>query len=279
MLSVSKVSAAHGAHYYGKSSDTAHSEWLGKGSKSLGLDGPVSSSDFKLAISGLGPNGIALSPTRHPNRVPAYDLTFSAPKSISIGGLHFDREELIEAHRSAVHSTLAEIEAEARTRRKMPDRSTQIIPTGNLTIATFEHHLSRALDPQLHTHSIVLNTTQHHHRWLAYDARPLFNSVKKWGRVYRDKLAQLVQSLGYEIRIVKDGFWELKGISGELIDKFSKRLKEIYAFVGVEASTKTKKYAALTTRKEKIEVGIPEIKQSWTIQAKAIKSKEQRELG
>ncbi len=37
--------------------------------------------------------------------------------------------------------------------------------TGNLVMALFNHDTSRDQDPQLHTHVVVANVTQHNGEW------------------------------------------------------------------------------------------------------------------
>jgi conjugative relaxase-like TrwC/TraI family protein len=63
---------------------------------------------------------------------------------------------LEEAHRIAVKRTLEIIESRYAQTRVKGER----INTGNLTVAMWHHDTSRELDPQLHTHCVVMNLTQ-----------------------------------------------------------------------------------------------------------------------
>jgi conjugative relaxase-like TrwC/TraI family protein len=53
--------------------------------------------------------------------------------------------------------------------------------TGNLAIATFRHDTSRAQDPQLHTHAVVLNATRDQQgAWRSLEPRDLSASEGHW---------------------------------------------------------------------------------------------------
>ncbi|HEL9812700.1 TPA: conjugative relaxase, partial [Klebsiella pneumoniae] len=87
---------------------------------------------------------------------PGYDLTFSAPKSVSMLAMLGGDKRLIDAHNRAVTVALNQVESLASTRVKR-DGVSETVLTGNLIIARFNHDTSRAQDPQIHTHSVVIN--------------------------------------------------------------------------------------------------------------------------
>ncbi len=59
--------------------------WLGAGSPSLGLAGVVQAADLTSCFLGLAPDGSKLVQNGgKPDRQPGWDLTFSAPKSVSV---------------------------------------------------------------------------------------------------------------------------------------------------------------------------------------------------
>ena len=97
-----------------------------------------------------------------PPQVAAYDLTFSAPKSVSVLFATADEEtarQLVEAHEAAVAGALEYVEDEAvKVRRGHGGREVQ--PGGGLVAAAYRHRMSRALDPQLHTHVVAANVAQ-----------------------------------------------------------------------------------------------------------------------
>lgn len=59
--------------------------WLGQGADALSLQGEVAPEDLRGVLAGRSPDGqeFARAPARR-ERVPGYDLTFSAPKSVSL---------------------------------------------------------------------------------------------------------------------------------------------------------------------------------------------------
>jgi conjugative relaxase-like TrwC/TraI family protein len=101
--------------------------------------------------------------------------------------------------------------------------------TGNLVAALFTHDTSRALDPHLHTHCIVLNATfdQAEHRWKALQNYELLRAKKFAENAYYHELSRELRSLGYRIRNRARGDFQVEGVSEELCDRFSKRDAEI----------------------------------------------------
>jgi conjugative relaxase-like TrwC/TraI family protein len=94
-----------------------------------------------------------------PRRVPGFDLTFSAPKSVSVlFGVGDDgmRAAIQDAHDQAVREALAYVEREAGVTRRGAGGAVAIAGRG-LIGAAFRHRTSRAGDPQLHTHVLVAN--------------------------------------------------------------------------------------------------------------------------
>ncbi|EAA4815484.1 TPA: relaxase domain-containing protein [Shigella flexneri] len=78
--------------------------WAGQGAEQLGLQGSVDKDVFTRLLEGRLPDGADLSrmqdgSNRHR---PGYDLTFSAPKSVSMMAMLGGDKRLIEAHNQAV---------------------------------------------------------------------------------------------------------------------------------------------------------------------------------
>ena len=92
------------------------------------------------------------------NRRIFYDCTFSPPKSVSLAGFLGNDERIFDAHARAVQAALKEFEAFAATRVRLGGARSERL-TRNFVAAKFTHDTSRALDPHLHTHSIVVNAT------------------------------------------------------------------------------------------------------------------------
>ncbi len=142
-------------------------QWYGKGANHLGLWGDVEKDVFKQLWHGFDPEGRKL--VRNAGRTDPYlnkegeivgypqrawDLTFSAPKSVSIlWGRDPDRRYAIqEAHDRAVRKALDYLEREAGFSRK--GQGGEIKARADLTFSIFQHGSSREEEIQLHSHAI-----------------------------------------------------------------------------------------------------------------------------
>ena len=74
----------------------------------LGFTGTIKEADFQSLITGVDPQGRfeIQSGGKENIHTAGVDLTFSAPKSVSIAGLVLDDVRVIEAHNKAVSETL-----------------------------------------------------------------------------------------------------------------------------------------------------------------------------
>ena len=143
----------------------AHKEgtaWFGKGAEALGLEGPVDADTFKDVLTGEVPDetGRRLGRKDRKGNVhhrPGRDVTFSAPKSVSLAALIGGDRRVVAAHDRAVTRTLAWIEANVvETRMKDPETGRMVRTDGQAMVAaTFHYDTSRNLDPQLHTHAVL----------------------------------------------------------------------------------------------------------------------------
>lgn len=142
--------------------------WIGQGAELLGLAGEIRREQFNSIRQGFDPSsGAFLRPRQSAHRFDKegkrtgaarslYDFTVSAPKSVSVQSMVDPR--LVEAHEEAVREMAREMEslAAARVRRNGANASRT---TGNLVIAQYRNDISRALDPQIHTHLVAANLT------------------------------------------------------------------------------------------------------------------------
>jgi conjugative relaxase-like TrwC/TraI family protein len=216
-------------------------EWHGHGAELLGLRGNVTREQFEAIREGCHPEtGEFLRPRHSADRINSdgseqskarslYDFTFSAPKSVSIQALVGGDERLVIAHDKAVREALSTAESNAATRVRLnganDDRT-----TANFVVASYRHDTSRELDPQLHTHAVTANMTYDgvEGRWKALQSSGLYERRAYLTEVYRNALAREVRGLGYEIEPRRDskgrdrGF-EIRGVSSELLEKYSIR--------------------------------------------------------
>ncbi len=213
-------------------------EWFGLGASRLGLSGAVGEADFLALCEGLNPaTGERLTQRLNSlrrealggelaNRRVFYDFTISPPKSVSVVGLYQD-DRILELHDRTVRAAMAELEKLAATRvRKggaQADRE-----TGNVIGAAFRHDTSRELDPHLHTHCVVLNATFDliENRWKAVQVHGMYAAQKFAENLYYHELAKGLRELGYEVENNARDF-ELKGVPVSLVERFSKRHRQI----------------------------------------------------
>ena len=275
MMTLSKASASHAAHYYTEDlpgQQASDSKWIGSGSDALGLSGTVNPEDFSQILSGTAPGGEALSKKRGIARVAAYDLTFSAEKSASVAAVVYENPIVLEAHRWAVEEVVGAIEQEVQA-REMINSQVQFYETKNLIAATFEHKLSRDNDPQLHTHVIVINATKLNGGWRSLYARRIFQKIKEWGQLYRDKISEALVRAGHQLRETLPGFSAIVQVPEAVLQHFSKRRRRIIESVGEQATTKQKQYACLVTRKAKQAKPIALLRQEWKAEISQILQK------
>jgi conjugative relaxase-like TrwC/TraI family protein len=263
MLSIANVSNSAGASAYYEQADDYYtadrspSVWSGKAAATLGLEGAVQPEDFRRMLDGALPNGEQLH-NAAAGRRGGTDLTFSAPKSVSIQALAGGDVRLLQAHETAVARALDHAETLAACRVTV-DFVTTRQTTGTLAVAQFRHDLSRAADPQLHTHCVALNVTQRGDgEWRALDNEPLYRNKMLLGALYRSELAREVQALGYEVRVTHgDGRFELAHVSPAQLKAFSQRsnaIEEALQRQGLtreDASAKQLQTVALQTRQGK----------------------------
>ncbi|EHS6392524.1 conjugative relaxase, partial [Salmonella enterica] len=172
MMSIAQVrSAGSAAGYYSDRDNyyvlgSMEERWAGKGAEQLGLQGAVDKEVFTRVLEGRLPDGADLSRQQDGGNKhrPGYDLTFSAPKSVSLMAMLAGDKRLTEAHNQAVDIAVRQVEALAST-RVMTDGQSETVLTGNLVMALFNHDTSRDQEPQLHTHAVVANVTLHDGEW------------------------------------------------------------------------------------------------------------------
>ncbi len=280
MLSIANVGGGQEAgKYYEKADDyytqdQSPSEWQGKGAEVLGLSGEVSIGDFEKLLDGNLPNGEMIQVAASGHRG-GTDLTFSAPKSISMQALIGEDPRLIEAHQKAVQEALKYAEG-LSAYRKMEDKEISKVQSNNFVAATFRHELSRACDPQIHTHCVVLNMTQREDgKWRAMDNEEMYRQKMLLGAYYRAELAREVQELGYGIRVTHaDGRFELAHIQDKQIEKFCQRSQAIEEALKKEgktrseASSQEKSILTIATRPKKTDVDRQVLKEYWQEKSK-----------
>ncbi len=259
LTSSAQASSYYEADDYYAEGGLSPSEWQGAGAEALGLSGEVDRDQFREFLDGrIGEQQLGTFRDGQLEHRPGWDVTLSAPKSVSIMAEVAGDRRLIAAHGQAVKAAMAHVETHMAATRIRDGGTVTREATGNLVVASFQHGTSRAQDPQLHTHNVIMNATRGEDgTWRSLEPRAIYQLQKQIGAIYRQELALKVRELGYEIETGKDSLFEIKGVSSEIIGAFSTRSAEIEAALGERgtsrdaASAAEKQIAALDTRQAK----------------------------
>ena len=263
-------SAAPAGYYEG---DGAPSFWHGKGAAELGLAGAVDGQELAGLLSGqVAGQDLRERGGAGASRRLGVDLTFSAPKSVSLAALAAGDARLLAAHDRAVREALDFIEKEVVTAR-CGKGGFQSERTGNLISGVYRHEDARPVDgvvaPQLHSHACLVNATRRADgTWVALDLQFGDRAVLMHtaDAIYKNHLAREAQEMGYPIRRTADGF-ELAHVTDAQIAAASPRKGQVDAALaerGLDrdtASAAERTGAALATREGKKQIG--NIGQRW----------------
>ncbi len=206
--------------------------WVGGGCGGIGLSGQVDRDAFLALMDGRDPtSGEQLRLPHGRTRVAAFDLTFSAPKSVSVLMAVGDEElsrAMVGAHGRAVAAAVGYVEREACFTRRGQNGVRRIRGEGFVG-AEYRHRLSRAGDPQLHTHVVVANMTSAEGRWTSLEGHALYEHKLAAGAVYRAVLrAEVGKALPWVAwRPVGRGLFEIVGVPAVVLREFSRRRVEI----------------------------------------------------
>ncbi len=183
-------------------------------------------------VGGKAPNGAAGRGFRN-GSVHGFDLTFCAPKSVSlIRALRADDvtdKAIADAHGTAISEAMEYLAAHAgytRVHNPVTGEKDLVRLPGLVSIA-YQHETSRAGDPHLHTHVIVPNRqARGDGRLVSIDGTSLYHEAKAAGVIYQATLRrELHRSLGYEWLPVdpSTGMAEVAGIDPTSITAWSRR--------------------------------------------------------
>ncbi len=178
-------------------------EWLGRGAGARDLSGEVARDSFEALARGFDPKtGKALVQNGgSARRQMGWDLAFSAPKSVSVAWALSERDvrrAIREAQARAVRVAVSFLESEAGLSRAGSGGGD--VQRALWTGVAFEHGTSRAQDPQLHTHVVVLNLGLcPDGKTRALKTEELFQLKMTAGAVYRAELARELEQLGFAV--------------------------------------------------------------------------------
>jgi conjugative relaxase-like TrwC/TraI family protein len=309
MLNITKISDAGQAHaYYSEKddyylADKKSAVWSGAGAERLGLQGEIKPADLKAVLQGKAGDQQVGKPgfrqvrqsngtmKKIPNHMPGLDLTFSAPKSISIAALARGDRRLIEAHDRAVSQAMEFIERHGTvTRQRGPNGEIEHRQTGNLIAGKIRHSTNREGEPQVHTHVVVPNMTYDAatDQWRSLDTRRWRELMREADTVYQAELGRAATAHGYNVdwRVNRDGFVaaELVEVSQAERDVLSTRRKQIDEAIAARgetresASRKARDTAALDTRAPKDHIPDAERKKQWLDRLSAVTGRREYRL-
>ena len=209
-----------------------------------------------------------------------YELTFSAPKSLSTVFALADqdeREKILDVQRRAVERAFGYIESKVETRRDQGGKT--VIPVDGLIVSFHQHLSSRNLDPQVHTHVLIYAVAKGvDGKWGTYDSHEIFAHRKAADEIYKNELATGLKALGYNIEQhvelnalgEKTGVrtWEIPGTE-KLSKLWSSRREDILKHQ--QENGGTMQQASLATRKHKDEPTFLELVEAWKQDAIALK--------
>ncbi|MFT4058948.1 MAG: conjugative transfer relaxase/helicase TraI [Legionella sp.] len=284
MLSLRVQPIKKASYYYDKEnyyfSNQLTTQWVGLSAEKQNLCGEVDVHTLEQVVGGVLPSGEIMGFQTQQGEMKhrgGYDLTFSAPKSVSYLGLVAGHKEFVDLHLNAVKTVLKVIEKEASEARKSGKSGVEYEKTGNLCFATILHDTSRELDPQLHVHALLMNFTERlDGKWraLASDLSRnhgtmewIMNNQILLGLIYRSEVALGLKKMGLEIEGTGDahGLFEIKYFDENLLKCFSKRRSQIEEQAKTMHSNSHKAYdrATLDSRKQKTAVDPDELLAQW----------------
>ncbi|MYE82125.1 MAG: relaxase domain-containing protein [Gammaproteobacteria bacterium] len=260
---------------YARGAHRRASRWAGTGAAELGLTGSVAPATFAALLEGSLPgSGIRFGRSRAgmPERRPGVDVTLSPRKSVSVELFGARNRAVRQAHDEAVVETAEYIEQQwFRIRRyNKATRRRETIPAKGMVAALFRHVTSRSLDPQLHTHVLVINCAlDEEGGWCDLALNEILRRPHLIGAVYDNALAVRLRRIGLALKPSRIGHmpgYEIADYGQELLAAFSGRRKEILQYIAqrdLAYSAGAARVATLATRRAKAEPTVTELEAMW----------------
>ena len=209
-------------------------EWLGGSAAALGMRGVCSAEEFQRVFAWRHPQtGEQLGRTPRSDAMPAWDLVLRPVKDVSVLyalGDDRTRRAARDAHQVGVEAAVTYLDREVGTRRGRG--GAEHVGGAGLLAVGFTHRVSRAGDPLLHTHLVIVNRTLGPDgQWRTLDSRDLLAHRQAADAIYRAAYQhELTRSLG--IAWGEPDRWGNRAIQGmpeDLVRAFSKRHEQITA--------------------------------------------------
>ena len=185
---------------------------------------------------GIAPNGVC-GRAFGTRAVHGFDLTFCAPKSVSlIRALRGDDvadKAVIDAHATALAEAMEYLAQHAGYTRvhNATTGEKDLVRLPGLVAIAYQHETSRAGDPHLHTHVIVPNRqARGGGKLVAIDGTSLYHEARAAGVIYQATLRrELNRSIGVEWALVDGatGMAEVAGVDPKCIAAWSRRASQL----------------------------------------------------
>ena len=241
----------------------------------LAPDGaPIQPGQLRAALDGIGLDGGKLTQDAARNsRVGGWDLTFSAPKDVSVMYAAADpatRRAILEDVAESAKTGLRELHERGvfETRRGKGGAVREV--AADVSAAVFPQATSRAGEPQLHAHAVVVNAARRADGTTgALDPQKLYPWKTHAGAVFRTELAHRLEQRGLAIEADGQAF-RIAGAPRELAEAWSSRRGQVVAAAGAEGmdgktARLAKERAAQSTRRAKDTVPADaDLERRWT---------------
>lgn len=285
MISIGKTTSVHQAVMYLMQAQAdalidymagrgeAPGRWMGRGAAALGLHGQVTEDALRAVLNGRHPTtGDELGRRWNSQKVVAFDVTFSCPKSVSLLyalGDAATRDAVLRAQSTAVDAVVTYLQEHAGWGRRY-DCATKTIEhlRAELVMAGFVHRTARpvtdpdtmvtTIDPQLHTHIVIPTwVLRDDGTWGHLHSEPLYRHAAPAGAIGQAVLRdELVRELGIAVEVLPNSCFEVVGISQEQRDEFSRRTFQVQAMEEAQGvdSFRGHKLAVTSSREAKDEI-------------------------
>jgi conjugative relaxase-like TrwC/TraI family protein len=176
--------------------------------------------------------------------VAGFDLTFCAPKSVSILHLLAPGEiagQVGDGHHAAVAEATDYLQRAAVRVRRTRDGHLALMPSTGMVAGNFVHRTSRALDPHLHSHLVVANVAEGVDGvWSTVDSRRIFAHLGAAGAVYHARLRwELSERIGAAWEVPATGLGDVVGVEARMRRLFSQRSAAVDEYVMRRAAVPT----------------------------------------
>ena len=201
-----------------------------------------------------------------PQVVMAYDITFSAPESLSIVWATGDeptRRLCEEASEAGVARGVAYLEQHALFVGRRAGRR----PASDMIAASYRHSTNRELEPQLHEHVVIANMGRGRDGTVrALDSRALFANATTAGYLAEAEMQHHCNQLGIAWTETHRGIANVVGVPEDAIRAMSTRREQILNLtseLGTDSAHARQKAALATRASKETSVDLTALRQQW----------------